>query len=1658
MRQEGKTSWHVLCCRVLSYIVMALAFAVPTTSAHADIQTGLQWLQAQVLPSGQLSNEANAIALSLQTRSEVATTFEATNTASSAPLLGAVEGASTAQTVEFLARQAIAKKIAGSSADAKLSALLAMQNIDGGFGAAKGYSSNPLDTAWALLAMQPDRVSTAAAQNAVNWLLNNRQTNGSWLITADGDGIVPTALAVQALQYYRAYSGVSTAQSMARTWLTAQKKPDQSWGSADYTAQALLALLPAQTSAGAYSSTITQLEGVQLPNGSWLDDSYVTALVIRALWLNGQPVVNPDMSSITGVVLAEDTGLPMSGVTVSLQSNAQSVVTDSLGRFVFSQVTSGSDQLKVQVPGYLGYTAQLTIPKGVAVDLGALKLKPVTSGNVTTVTVTGVARFTDDGISYQNASNATISIGALTTQSNANGEYTLAGVLPGPSTLKATYSSYRTVEANFAAQAGDLIRFDPVFVRSSSGGGVTQNTLYVVVTNQQTGAVINTAVVNLNGIIQSVNANGETNFSTGVEAGANTVNVTAPGFDTRIIGLDVQGQQNIVLPVSLTPTSSSSGQTTLSGTVTDTATSFPIQGVIVRLNGSSHSVTTDAQGKYLIAGSPDFSGTQEIVVERAGYQPHSQAIGITAGRSHTFDIPLQAVPVDGQVTSFQIYVTDNVTSQPVSGATVTLSGSNPYVAQTDAAGLAQIGGINPGPTQVQVTAAGYDNAVFSVDPKQGINYRIPVQLQPQVIGTDRIYGRVIDAVSHQPIPGARVTLAGSTVLQAVADSQGKYEFAGINLGRWNLSAMANGYMGSSTGYDFSASSEVNIPLRLGGSSSTNAGTLRTIAVGHPNYTTTSKGPVGYLFIFGQQGTTGSVMSNDGGIKTEFLIDSSGVAEIMVPNSQFLSPSGQRLDKAMLVYASNPVSAYFLNREQYTTDMTYLLDVGALGMHYRVLDWNHSAGDIQMSFTALEDGTTVRVTPSVALSQGNHQAGVPFDVQINKGQSYIYTAYSGIDITGTILDSNKPIAVFSGAQCSNVPTSAGYCDHLFTQLPPVEHWADTYAVPKTANTGTVGNLVRILSDRDGNKISINGTEVATLDAGKFYEQIVAEDLSISTTYPVLVGQFLKGSTVTTGGRLGDPAFTYIPGIRQTLSSYVFTAPTNLVPYQENYVNVAISSAAVSSLRLNGLPVDTTSFRTIPGGNYSAGNVLVPTGPGEISASVPFVATLTGFNQDDSYHTLIGASYSSGASVLDPIIADINVATDQTTYPAKTAAIMSGSIQNKGVGSASLTAMLQINDADGNVVQRFTEQDLGVVQPNQVVSLQEPWNTENYPAGTYTLLGYLRDIDANIVDVSSTLFAITPGSGLNTPVGALSVATDKFTYRPDDRVLIGNLVRNLTSNAMIDDARVELKVTDPKGNTVFTQSATLGQLIAGGLRTLENPQVLKNAPLGEYTIDALLYGSGNNLKSARATIAKAYVTNVQLASATAHYQVALAADPNPGTGGNPGGNADYAVTKTALTPSIAVGGLAAWEITITNNGPQDGSGVLVEDILPANLTNIQWTCAASGQAACGTRSGSGDIKLDATVYSGANDRITITVTGEAKLAGELNNGVSLSPANGSVDANISNNRSNARISVGGGSAGKTIAPVPVNQPWVIVLIALLLATAVNFVQQQKHVRKD
>lgn len=1464
------------CVRLLCFAFVFLL----SHPAWADEATGLSWLQGQVQPSGGLASEAGSVALPVQSRSEAAATLRAWSKPVPPALLDAIAAASD-DTVEVLARKSLAKQLQSAST-AYLDALAPKQNANGGFGATGGYASNVQDTAWAVAAFTASHASyPAVADRALAWLLAAQQADGRWALAADGDALLSTAQAVQALHPYRQTSAVASALSNARAWLLVERGAAPSWGGSLRNAQALLAVLPGLSTAASVQPAVDALKAAQRADGSWDGDPYVTALALRALWIAGQPATNPDLASVQGLLVSDTTGQPLAGVPVRLTGSAQPAMTNAQGRFEFLQLAAGTHNLAIEAAGYLSLSADLGLLKGQQLDLGTIRLKALTVGNASTVTISGIAKFTNDGVSYQNAANATISVGNATTQTNANGEYVLEGIAPGAIGLKASYSSYQAVEASFSALAGQQVRFDPVFRR-----GTAQSTLKVVVSNQGTSAAIAMASVSLNGLIRGTNAQGEAVFDVGVVAGDNTVTVSASGFATRIITMNVQGHHSIVLPVTLTAQTAAPGQTVLQGIVSDAATRLPLQGVTVAVDGTGRTATTDAAGRYTIGGVPDIAGSRTVFMEKAGYQRFEQAITLVQNGAHQFDVPLHPSVDPQQPIAIQATVTDTATHQPIAGATVALSGSNPHVLRTNAQGVAEISGLNAGTTQVQVSAPGYDNVAFAVDLAAGTRYVLPVEMAPKVQGQDRIYGVVLDARSQTPVPGAKVVLAGVSLLETTSGADGRYEFANITAGRWNLAANAPGYQGSSSGFDIATSTAINLPLKPDyGLEASN--TLRTVAVGHPNYPTTSAGPVGYLFIFGEQGTTGQVVSNNGAINYSFVVGASGVAELMVPNSQFLHEAGKVVDKALQVYASKGVSAYFLNREMYTTDMSYLLDVTALGLEYRIVDWNHAYSVIQFSLTAVEDGTVATVTPASSLTTGQ-PANVPFDVTLQKGQSVIYTAYSGNEITGTHIQTNKPVAVFAGGQCANVPLNAGYCDHLFTQLPPVKHWSAEYVAPKTANTGTAGNLVRIVANTAATQVRVNGALVATLNAGEFHEVTDAESLHIVASAPVLVGQFLKGSTITTGGVLGDPAFTYVGGIDQTLSDYVFTAPTNLSPYKENYLNIAIPTPALNSLQLNGLPVDVSGFTPLGTSGYSVGHVAIPTGPGRIRAAKPFLATIAGFSRDDSYLTIIGAKYSAGASP-DDIVARVSASTDKPSYAANAAVQLGASVLNLGTTSAALTLVLRIHDAIGGEVARFAAHELGDVAAGATLPHTQPWNTARYPAGTYTLVATLVDPQGDTVDVDSTLFAIVADAPQGAGKAALTVAVDKAEYAPDDRVRISNLARNLTVNAPVDNARVRITVRNPNNAVVYTHTHLLGQLQANGLRSTDTQQTLRAAMEGTYTVEATLVGSGNNLKSATAlptSQAKAYDVDVDLATATATYVVRANAPGGPGGPGGPG----------------------------------------------------------------------------------------------------------------------------------------------------------------------------
>ncbi len=129
-----------------------------------------------------------------------------------------------------------------------------------------------------------------------------------------------------------------------------------------------------------------------------------------------------------------------------------------------------------------------------------------------------------------------------------------------------------------------------------------------------------------------------------------------------------------------------------------------------------------------------------------------------------------------------------------------------------------------------------------------------------------------------------------------------------------------------------------------------------------------------------------------------------------------------------------------------------------------------------------------------------------------------------------------------------------------------------------------------------------------------------------------------------------------------------------------------------------------------------------------------------------------------------------------------------------------------------------------------------------------------------------------------------------------------------------------------------------------------------------------------------------------------------------------NADLAVVKTA--PATATLGQAInYLIEITNAGTTNVNGFSISDVVPASVTVTNWTCVATGTAACGTASGTGNsINLTGNINSGVNNKLTISVNGTINTATSISNTANVTVPATFNDSNPANNTSTAVTTVG------------------------------------------
>ncbi|CAH1904467.1 IgGFc_binding domain-containing protein [Candidatus Nitrotoga sp. HW29] len=389
-----------------------------------------------------------------------------------------------------------------------------------------------------------------------------------------------------------------------------------------------------------------------------------------------------------------------------------------------------------------------------------------------------------------------------------------------------------------------------------------------------------------------------------------------------------------------------------------------------------------------------------------------------------------------------------------------------------------------------------------------------------------------------------------------------------------------------------------------------------------------------LFITGDTATSGTVSIPGLAFTSLFTVTPGTITSVIIPSSAQVTTSDLIGNLGIHVVSAAEVTVYGLNRVQFSTDAFLGLPTDILRTEYINLGYKNT--DIlnasQFGIVATQNSTAVTIT--LPVTTGSRTAGVPYLITLNQGQTYqlINTNSAPADLTGSIIQSDKPIAVFGGHQCANIPNGSTIaCDHIVEQLTPTNTWGQAFLTVPLA-TRINGDTFRILASQNGTEVRINGSLVVTLNRGQFYEQIIVGQSEINATNPVLVAQYSNGTSFD--GITSDPFQTLIPPKEQFLASYTVTTPASGFPI--NFINIVAPNAIVGTINLDGSAIPSVSFLPIGSSGFSGAKIPVLIGSHNLDATLPFGITNYGFADFDSYGYPGGLALGQVASLASLVI--------------------------------------------------------------------------------------------------------------------------------------------------------------------------------------------------------------------------------------------------------------------------------------------------------------------------------------------------------------------------------------------------------------------------------------
>ena len=345
-----------------------------------------------------------------------------------------------------------------------------------------------------------------------------------------------------------------------------------------------------------------------------------------------------------------------------------------------------------------------------------------------------------------------------------------------------------------------------------------------------------------------------------------------------------------------------------------------------------------------------------------------------------------------------------------------------------------------------------------------------------------------------------------------------------------------------------------------------------------------------------------------------------VASVVVPvNPCQLTQNRTINSKAGIhVYSvdSTPFSLYGMSRVFFSTDAFTGIPVNELGMRYRLASYTKDDdpgdGNPECAVIATQDSTVV--TFNIPGTAGN-----PTTIMLNKRQSYLLQDPK--DLTGGLVTASKPIAVFSGNQCTYVPSTSQACDMLLEQLLPTSTWNKLFYVSPYAGRPNPGDILRVTGDSAGTFVYFNGGAPAFVGAGTFVERNFNTPMEITSTKPVQVMQYAKSFSSAFNG---DPFMMVAPPAALYRDGFTFSVPSDSASFTPNYVSIIALAKDTASVMLDAAPIS-TPWKLIPA---SSGNKKFAVTDVQLTSLGSHEVSYEPLPPDSDRYTLSGSVYGWG----------------------------------------------------------------------------------------------------------------------------------------------------------------------------------------------------------------------------------------------------------------------------------------------------------------------------------------------------------------------------------------------------------------------------------------------